>query len=47
MLYALDQLGEVLTKQGDIEGAHASWQQAIDAGYERAADLRERISPPP
>jgi tetratricopeptide (TPR) repeat protein len=46
-LYALDQLGEVLTKQGDIEGAHAAWQQAIDAGYERAADLRERISPPP
>lgn len=26
-------------------GAHDVWQQAIDAGYENAADLRERMSP--
>lgn len=46
-LYALDVLGQVLNGHGDTEGAHAAWQQAIDAGYEFADDLRERISPCP
>jgi len=46
-LYALDVLGQVLNGHGDTEGAHAAWQQAIDAGYEFADDLRERISPSP
>jgi hypothetical protein len=46
-LYALDALGQHLEQRGDIEAAHAAWQQAIDAGYEYADELRERISPPP
>ena len=46
-LYALDVLGQELDRHGDTEGAHAAWQQAIDAGYDDADDLRERISPPP
>lgn len=44
-LYALDVLGQQLDARGDTEGAHAAWQQAIDAGYEGAGDLRERMSP--
>jgi tetratricopeptide (TPR) repeat protein len=44
-LYALDVLGQQLDAHGDTEGAHAAWQQAIDAGYGRAGDLRERMSP--
>jgi tetratricopeptide (TPR) repeat protein len=44
-LYALDVLGQQLDARGDTEGAHAAWQQAIDAGYELADDLRERMSP--
>jgi tetratricopeptide (TPR) repeat protein len=46
-LYALDVLGQELDRRGDADGAHAAWQQAIDAGYEDADDLRERISSPP
>jgi tetratricopeptide (TPR) repeat protein len=46
-LYALDVLGQELEHHGDTEGAHAAWQRAIDAGYEFADDLRERISPSP
>ena len=45
-LYALDVLGQELERQGDTAGAHAAWQQAIDAGYEDADELRDRISPP-
>jgi hypothetical protein len=44
-LYALDQLGQLLHDQGDVEGAHAVWQEAIDAGYENAEDLREQMMP--
>jgi hypothetical protein len=40
-------LGQLLDGHGDTTGAHAAWQQAIDAGYEFADDLRERISPSP
>jgi hypothetical protein len=46
-LYALDALGHHLAHRGDIQAAHAAWQQAIDGGYEDADELRERISPPP
>jgi tetratricopeptide (TPR) repeat protein len=46
-LYALDKLGQQLLQDGDVENAHAAWQQAIDAGYEHADYLRDRISPPP
>jgi DnaJ-domain-containing protein 1 len=46
-LYALDALGQHLEQRGDIQAAHAAWQQAIDGGYEYAGELRERISPPP
>ena len=46
-LYALDALGQHLGHRGDIHAAHAAWQQAIDAGYEHADELRERIAPPP
>ncbi len=45
-LYALDVLGQELENAGDTSGAHAAWQQAIDADYESANDLRDRISPP-
>jgi hypothetical protein len=45
-LYALDQLGEVLRRQGDTAGAHGVWQQAIDAGYENAADQTWPAPPP-
>lgn len=44
-LYALDQLGHLRHDQGDAEGAHAVWQEAIDAGYEYAEDLREQMMP--
>jgi tetratricopeptide (TPR) repeat protein len=44
--YALDVLGQELDHLGDTGGAHAAWQQAIDAGYEFADELRDRISPP-
>jgi Tetratricopeptide repeat len=46
-LYALDALGQHLNQRGDIQAAHAAWQQAIDAGYQDADELRDRISPPP
>jgi tetratricopeptide (TPR) repeat protein len=46
-LYALDQLGEMQHQGGDVDGAHATWREAIDAGYENADILRERISPAP
>src|SRR5262249_12680982 len=46
-LYALDALGQHLEQRGDIQAAHAAWQQAIDAGYQDADELRDRISPPP
>lgn len=46
-LYALTQLGQVLEAQGDIDGAHQAWQQAIDAGCEDPDYWRERISPLP
>jgi hypothetical protein len=46
-LYALDQLGQLLHDQGDVEGAHAVWQEAIDAGYENAEDLRDQMMPVP
>jgi tetratricopeptide (TPR) repeat protein len=45
--YALDVLGQELNQLGDIPGAHAVWQQAIDAGYRNADWLRDLISPPP
>lgn len=45
-LYALDQLGQLLAKHGDTVGAHAAWQQAIDAGYEQADALKEQMMPP-
>jgi hypothetical protein len=44
-LYALDQLGQLLHDRRDVDGAHAVWQEAIDAGYEHADDLRERMMP--
>lgn len=44
-LYALDQLGQLLHDRGDVEGAHAVWQEATDAGYEHAEDLREQMMP--
>jgi len=44
-LYALDQLGQLLHDQRDMDGAHAVWQEAIGAGYEHAEDLRERMMP--
>lgn len=44
-LYALDQLGHLRHDKGDVEGAHAAWQEAIDAGYEHAEDLREQMMP--
>jgi tetratricopeptide (TPR) repeat protein len=46
-LYALDQLGHLLHDQGDTDGAHAVWQEAIDAGYQNAEDLREQMMPEP
>jgi tetratricopeptide (TPR) repeat protein len=46
-LYALVQLGQVLEHEGDIEGAHAAWRQAIDAGCEDPDYWLERMSPPP
>ena len=46
-LYALLQLGQLLEAQGDADGAHAAWQQAIDAGCEDAGYWRERMSPAP
>jgi len=46
-LYALDQLGHLLHDQGDTAAAHAVWQEAIDAGYEHAEDLREHMMPEP
>jgi hypothetical protein len=46
-LYALLQLGQLLEDQGDTSGAHAAWQQAIDAGCEDADYWRERMSPAP
>ncbi len=45
--YALLQLGQLLESHGDIEGAHAAWRQAIDAGCEDAGYWRERMSPAP
>ena len=41
------QLGQLLESRGDIDGAHAAWQQAIDAGCEGADYWRERMSPAP
>jgi hypothetical protein len=41
------QLGQLLESRGDIDGAHAAWQQAIDAGFEGADYWRERMSPAP
>jgi hypothetical protein len=46
-LYALDQIGQLLHDQGDVEGAHGVWQEAIDAGYENAEDLRDQMMPEP
>jgi hypothetical protein len=45
-LYALEKLGQQLMRNGDLEGAHSAWQQAIDHGYEFADELRDRMSPP-
>lgn len=45
--YALLQLGQVLESHGDIDGAHAAWQQAIDRGCDDADYWRERMSPAP
>ena len=44
-LYALDAIGQHLAARGDIEGAHTAWQEAIEAGYEHADDLRELMDP--
>lgn len=44
-LYALLQLGQLLETQGDVEGAHEAWQQAIDAGCADGGYWRERMSP--
>jgi tetratricopeptide (TPR) repeat protein len=46
-LYALLQVGQLLEAQGHADGAHAAWQQAIDAGCEDADYWRERMSPAP
>jgi tetratricopeptide (TPR) repeat protein len=46
-LDALEALGQKLRDRGDIEGAHAAWQEAIDAGSRQADWLRDLISPPP
>jgi tetratricopeptide (TPR) repeat protein len=46
-LYALLQLGQLLEAQGDADGAHQAWQQAIDAGCENADYWRERMFPTP
>ena len=44
-LYALDALGQHLQHRGDATAAQAAWQQAIDAGYQDADELRERMTP--
>lgn len=44
--YALVVLGNLLKERGDAEGWRAAWQQAIDAGYGAADDLREILSEP-
>jgi tetratricopeptide (TPR) repeat protein len=44
--YALVVAGNLLKQQGDVEGWRTAWQQAIDAGYGSADDLREGLSPP-
>jgi tetratricopeptide (TPR) repeat protein len=44
--HALVVLGNLLKRQGDIAGWRTAWQQAIDAGYPAADDLREILSPP-
>jgi tetratricopeptide (TPR) repeat protein len=46
-LYALLQLGQLLEAQGDVDGAHEAWRQAIDAGCEDPGYWRERMSPAP
>jgi tetratricopeptide (TPR) repeat protein len=45
--YALLQLGQLLEARGDLDGAHAAWQQAIDAGCDDPDYWRERMSPAP
>jgi tetratricopeptide (TPR) repeat protein len=44
--YALVTLGQTFDARGDTQSAQAAWQQAIDAGYEYADELREQMSPP-
>jgi len=36
----------MLEDRGDAEGARTAYQQAIDAGWEFADDLRDKLSPP-
>lgn len=45
--HALGQLGHLLMEQGDVDGAHAAWHQAIDAGCQDPGYLRELMSPAP
>lgn len=44
---ALRQLGALLEAQGDVDDAHAVWQQAIDAGCDDPDSLREQLAPEP
>ena len=44
--YAFVVVGEMLEDRGDAEGARTAYQQAIDAGWEFADDLRDKLSPP-
>ena len=46
--YGLMIIGNVLDQQGDTQGAHAAWRQAIDVGLDEffAEWVRERLSPP-
>lgn len=42
--YAIVKAGEILAGRGDAEGARVAYQQAIDAGWEHADDLRNLIA---
>jgi len=44
--YAFVVVGEMLEDRGDADGARAAYQQAIDADWEFADDLRDKLSPP-
>ena len=45
--YTFVVLGEMLEERGDAAGARAAYQQAIDADWAFADDLRDKLAPPP